>query len=440
MQAAMAFAVADTTDAWSYLLLGFALTAEDRIAEAERAFEEALPRMRPGERARMLDVRALVGPDERKTIDRLEPEARVRYVAELWRAADPLYLTAGNETRVEHFARYVYSRLLEHAPPVGAMPRWGPDLEKLTRRFGVPAGTGERVCAFDVRLGRKPTDADRAWITTQTGFDTCEGRLEPVTGFYDPYQLTYVPPSFSHEMLPPEADPGTTEWFYGPVAKENGFHPRTLRDMRPLEHQLWRIPEGDSTLLRADVELALDDTAPADAPVELGLFVLDSTLQIMTEARDTVRALGKLARGWVETTLPEGAWAYSVEARETVTGQAARARHELPPAPSGDLEISDPVLVARRAERPARSDPTFRPFGSLLLDRDPPLSLYLEASGLQAGTDGKVHYRVELRVAKGREGARSRRRWCGRRRRKRPNAYRSSWTSASSPWARGSTG
>jgi hypothetical protein len=226
-------------------------------------------------------------------------------------------------------------------------------------------------------------------------------------GYYHPDQLTYVPPEFSRERLPPPAEPGTEEWFYGPVARENGFLPRTVRAMRPLEHQLSRFPMGDSTVLRADVAFELDDIGPANGPVELGLFVLDSSLAIIGEVRDTVTALGRFAWGGLETRLPENAWAYSVEAREMGTWQAARSRHQLPVPPEGTLTIADLVLLPSRAEdptrggSPTRGDAAFRPFGSLLLDRDQEVAMYLEVRGLVPGDDGLLHYRMDLRVVKG---------------------------------------
>ncbi len=175
VEVALAFTVADTTDAWSYLFLGLALEADGQIQAAERAFAEALPRMAPSERRRMTGVRPLLSPEERGRYDGLGTADREAYLASLWRAGDPIYLTPGNETRAEHHARYVYARLLANWPTAagfqgfdpmaaGVPPTWGEDLEELNRRFGVPVGSAERTCVYDGRVGRRPTASDRAML------------------------------------------------------------------------------------------------------------------------------------------------------------------------------------------------------------------------------------------------------------------------------------
>lgn len=408
VESALRFAMADSSDAWSYFLLGLALNADGRISASEVAFDAALERTSPDERHRAADAFYLLSSNERESYRRLPDDARASYLAELWRASDPLYLTPGNEVRAEHFARYVYTRLLSRVRSGGGIPTWGADLEELTRRFGVPVGTGPPwPCVNDVRInnGRFSTEFERARLEARLGIaGTCEGELPQPSGIYHPDLLTYVPPDFGREKLPPQADPGTTEWFYGPVAERNGFLPRTLWGMHPLEHQISRFPGRDSSVLRADVELRHDVAASRDASIELGLFVLDSALEIIAEARDTVQALGSLASGWLETRLPPGAFGYSVEARNVSTGFSARARHPLPLARAGSLEISDAVVLPGDAGARLRGQFGFRPFGSLLLEGDQEISVYLEIVGLEPGADGRVRYRLDLGIAEARDG------------------------------------
>jgi hypothetical protein len=370
---AEAFAQGKRNDAWSNLLLGLALHYAKRTADAEHAFERALAQLPEREARRARDVNYLLHSAERSAFKRLADSAQTRYLNDYWRIADPLYLTAGNETRTEHFARYVYSRILARAPVVLGSVSWGDDLEELTRRFGVPAA---RTQGWD----------------TGTGFDL------QITEHFDPEQLTYAPTRLSknRQLAPPL--PGAP-WPYDTVAERNGFAPKTVRAMRTLEHQLSRFP-GTTTRLRIDLQMRLDSLVQPGAAVEVAFFAADSLMNILGEARDTVTAQGTLAVASLEMDVPSGALVYSVEARELETHLAARARYELP-LPNGALPaLSDLVLLHGQTEpNPRRrGDPGFAPLSSLVIGREQPLALYLEVVGLASDASEQARYRIDLEV------------------------------------------
>jgi hypothetical protein len=318
-------------------------------------------------------VNYLLQPAERSAFKRLADSAQARYLNDYWRISDPLYMTAGNETRSEHFARYVYSRILARAPVVLGSVSWGDDLEELTRRFGVPAA---RTQGWDYG----------------TGFDL------QITEHFDPEQLTYAPPRLSKDRLLAPPLPGAA-WPYDTVAERNGFAPKTVRAMRTLEHQLSRFP-GTTTRLRADLQIRLDSLVKPGAAVEVAFFAADSLMNILGEARDTVTAPDSLAVATLEMDVPAGAIVYSVEARELETHLAARARYELA-LPNGALPaLSDLVLLHGQTEpNPRRrGDPGFTPLSSLVIGRDQPLALYLEVVGLASDANEQARYRIDLEV------------------------------------------
>ncbi len=358
------------SEAWSNLLLGLALHHAGRTADAEAAFASAIEQLTAREAKRAADVFYLLHPSERDVFKRLGDEARAKYMLDYWRIADPLYLTPGNETRAEHFARYVYSRLLERAPVAMGSVSWGDDVEELTRRFGVPAARTQ------------------SW---GSGLDM------QITEHFDPDQLTYAPPRLSKERLSGPPLPGAV-WPYDTVARRNGFAPHTVRRMRVLEHQLSRFP--GTTRLRVDARMAMDSLVQPDARVEIGLFVADSLLAPLAAVRDTVVVGNGFADGSLEIELPAGARVYSVEARELATRLAARARYYLPLAPAGQPALSD-LVVLRGATEPAphrRGDPGFQPFGSLVIEQEQPLALYLEVLGLASDANERARYRIDLEV------------------------------------------
>jgi hypothetical protein len=376
-------AAAGGSSPWPHLLLGFALHSAEKAQRAQAAFAEALARLDSVPRTRAVEVRELLKPDEKSRYNRLGPLERQAYRERLWQLADPLFLTTGNEVRNEHLARYVWSRLLSKTPVVLGSYSWGNDLEELTRRFGVPRA--------------------------RTQDYSSPGSLEPrITEHYDPEQLTYVPPELLEQGLTDIPLPGAA-WPYDTIRSRSGFAPKTVRAMTTLEHQASRFPIEDSVALRVDAELPLDSLIKYPATVEFGLFVIDSTYAILAEVRDTIVVdSGRTAVGRLSVALPDGAFGYSMEAREVGTRLAGRARYRLPPPlPIGRPTASDLVILQSADGSPPRdrSAAEFRPLSSLAIPRDQPVSLYLELSGLTRGADDQASYRIDLQVVEAPPGA-----------------------------------
>jgi hypothetical protein len=357
---------------WSHLLIGYALHAANRTVEAERAFMVALSRMDSVARVRATEVRDLLHPEEEGRYKRLRAADREAYRERLWRLADPLYLTAGNEAKAEHVARYVWTRMLARAPVVMGASSWGDDLDELTRRFGVP---------------RARTQDYGSGLTTR------------ITEHYDPDDMTYVPPELMTQPFGELPTPGAA-WPYDTVRSRTGYAPRTLRGMHAIEHQLSRFPIGDSTELRVDAELRLDSLVTRPTRVEFGLFVLDSAFVVIAEVRDTVDASEQRVTADLDLMMPAGAYAYSVEARELGSRFAGRARHAFPLAlAAGRPTVSDLVILPADSQAaPPRRGGDFTPFTSLVIPDRQGIALYLEITGLVAGADDEARYRIDLQV------------------------------------------
>jgi hypothetical protein len=366
------FAAASTDSVWSFLLLGFALHAAMATGEAEQAFHAALQRMRLSEREDWQSIRYLLAPTDQPRYRELQGDVRTDFEDRLWRLADPLYLTPGNETRTEHMARQMYGRILRRAPLVQGGFSWAEDLEELTQRFGVPKARTQDV-------GR-----------------SLELR---VTEYYDPDQLTYVPPEPLSKDGLTLFEPGAA-WPYDTVRARSGYAPATVRHMGVLEHQLSRFPVLDSVIVRADLQLPLDSAVHLPARIELGLFVLDSAFQTLTYIQDTITSLRDTLRGVLSLRLPDGAVAYSLEARDLTSRLAARARYFLPLPLVSRPVLSDVVILeARQSAPPAnRGSADFLPLPSLRVPRNEPVAIYLEARGLTPDDERTIRYRVDLEV------------------------------------------
>lgn len=371
--AARTFAALSRDSIWGPLLLGFALHAAQDDTAAERLFGEALGRMGDEDRRRIENVEWLLSAADRGRYRGLDESAKRAFEEVLWAFADPLYLTPGNERRNQHIARHVWSRVLERAPVVAGMVRWGRDLEELTVRYGIPQGRT-----------RSPGTAYR------------EGSL---VEHFDPDQLAYVPEDLLARGPPPTPLPGET-WALENPRNRSGFAPATLRKLRPLEHQLTRIPAGDSVVLRVDAAMPLDSTAAGADSVLAGLWVLADGRSVVGRVRRSVRPRADTARFSLEITVPPGEFLYSAEGLEPVSRLAGRARYAADlPARGVGLALSDPILAhsfAGAALPAHRSDARVRPYASLVFPARDTVGLFAEVHGLRPAADGRTRYRVEL--------------------------------------------
>lgn len=386
---------------WGELLLAFALHAAGDDTAAVPRFDSALPQLSDKERRR-LRIDYLVSPDEESAYKHLDPTRRAGYEAALWKLADPLYLTPGNEALGEHLARYVWTRMLSELSLVQGMTSWGNDLDELTFRYGVPTSRERIEPAI-------PLLAERL------------GMIE----HYDPAQLAFLPESLLTVGVRPTPPPGE-KWPLDAYNARSGYTAETVRHMLPLAIQVTRFPAGDSVVLRVDGAVALDSAARsadsvaasgyaaadehAPGAAVAGLFLLpgpDALLRGDTALLRFTAAPAALARDTASLslalTLPPGRYVYSAELLERGTRLAARARHlvELPaPPPAGTPALSD-VLVARPFARPLpqrRDDPGIRARPEAAAVPGDTLGLYAEVSGLTGGPDG--HYRVELALSR----------------------------------------
>jgi hypothetical protein len=379
--AARTFAWASGDSAWGHFLVGYALHAAAQDSLAEDHFRRGLDRLPPEARRRIDRVSYLLEPRERSAYEKFPEPERIVYEAALWRLADPLYLTSGNERYAEHLARHVWSRLLAEAPRVRRMYSWGDDLEQLTVRYGVPTSR-ERMLGDIFSIERQETMVE----------------------YYDPEQLAYLPETLHTAGIPQTPPPGTA-WILEAERARSGYHPLTIRKLRPLDHQVSRFPAGSAMLLRIDASIALDSVARGAENALAGLFILDRNYTPVAESLSVVSIHADTARLSFETMQDAGMYVYSLELLEESSRFAGRARYavELPEVKAEMLALSDPVVAAPFGTAPPPThhrDNRLRPLTSLLVAPNDTIGLYAEAHRLRPDQDGRTHFNVELKVGK----------------------------------------
>lgn len=366
--AARMFALVSGDSVWGPLLLGFAMHAAGNDTAAAREFEVGLGRIPADDADHIRDVEWLLGASDRGRYDDLSTEDRRAFENRLWIAADPLFLTAGNERKNEHFARHIWSRILARTPIVADMVRWGSDLEQLTVRYGIPAAR-----------------------TRSPAWGLHEGSL---TEHYDPDQLAYVPETLLSHGHPPTPLPDSP-WELGETRSRSGYAPATISRLRFLPHQVTRIPTRAGAILRIDASFKPDSLEAGSTPrvpdspipVETGLFVLREDGAMVGEERAWRRRTADSVSFWFEVPVSAGDLLYSIEAIEDSTKVAGRARYAITIEQPATLLLSDPVIlnaIGAGAIPSNRTDPGFRPLADLRLAPFDTVGLYAEIAGLSA--------------------------------------------------------
>jgi hypothetical protein len=193
------------------LLAVLTLHAGADIPAAERSITELLAAVDSAEAWRLRDISFLLDARERKRYRALAPDQQRRYEDRFWRYADALYLTPGNETRTEHFARHAENKLLEAAPSVLGSTSFGNDVAQLTIRFGTPKGR------------------TRVNINRPGSYDG------QIIEHWDPEQMIYAAPALD-SILTVRAGP-QADWPMDTIRSISGHAPSTIRRMLPLAHQ-----------------------------------------------------------------------------------------------------------------------------------------------------------------------------------------------------------
>ncbi len=119
---------------WCSALEGFALHALEDDGRADSVFSRVLTLMPAAERCAWLDLSVLLG-DQADRYARVPCGARADVNLRIWWLARPLYSRAGNDLRVEHYARHVMVRTLAGTETAYAMG-WGDDSAEWILRYG----------------------------------------------------------------------------------------------------------------------------------------------------------------------------------------------------------------------------------------------------------------------------------------------------------------
>jgi GWxTD domain-containing protein len=355
-------------DAW--LALGLARHRLHQDGQASAAFDSALARMNPRERARYTSIALILRPSDSSRYTRMDSAARQDFDRVFWDAADPLALTPGNELQLEFLSRVTYANLRWSSDDLDILGS-SSDRGQIYVRYG-PPGT---IASFapqtnasqscEVMPGGSTVDEQRqgAGVNPIAGGGTLMCAEAQAPG--DVMTIWYYPALGLHFVFRAPPSYGTANFTidYAGVAEEaRQAAPAAWTNLPINRHPIDSMAavvtrfrgDNDSTDAIVVASIPMDHLrraagAGAAQPIDLAFIAYDARGRLVV--RDSTRkAIPSDAQfelhAWRHRFGPGGIL-YRVEALEPDSLRAARSVGEAKPLPGLGFGLSD-VLVADR--------------------------------------------------------------------------------------------
>ena len=352
----------DSADA--HMALGYALHHARQTEAALAEFDKWLNSISADTRDKVEDVNWLL-PQRGLNVSARNNSAL------LWRYADALYMTPGNETLADHFARHAYAHMMSVRPiPSDAEP-WSTFEEQMIIRFGPDIVT------------------TRSFVNRQMSVQ------QTFLGHWDNTAHTYFPPDF--ERVVRMRAPVDTLWPTDTLVGRSGHAPPTIRFMRSLQHQAAVFPGVNRLIVAGGTKT---DKLSAGKPMTGALFLLDGNLKVLARSDAVVKNFGDSLVFVGQMPVTSDAKFFSAEVYDPETRFAARARYRLePPAAVGNLALSGILMTSPFAsgQLPTnRSDASAAPLARPVVAPKQTLGVYSELT-IKGDAPTSVNLELDIR-------------------------------------------
>ncbi|HUQ81986.1 MAG TPA: hypothetical protein VM076_12630, partial [Gemmatimonadaceae bacterium] len=321
---AVAAALACKADGWRCgVLAGFAYHEAGDYVRADSAYRIALGKMAPRERCEWEDISLLLDEEllPKYRAQQCGDPARLAFERRVWWMARPLFSTAANDARTEHYARVTMVQMLTEAPSAheGGFDQ---DERELLLRYSWP----------------------RAWGKSGGGFGL--GNRGGGTVGYEPQPAyPYLPNAFVFDN-PVNTD--SLRWTTRPGVVHARYAPAYATPLLRLEHQSALFRRGDSSLVVLAYDLRSDSGLANARDVQAALVLTQG------EERDaTIVRLPNKSRGVITANSVWAPMLMSAEVTSPTVRRSARARYGIRPPYAVGVRVSLSDLLL------------FEPYGSL---------------------------------------------------------------------------
>lgn len=338
---------------WCGALVGFVYHEAGDYVRADSAYQATLRTMPSRDRCEWEDISLLLDEEllPRYRRQQCGDSARLAFERRVWWLARPLFSTAANDAKTEHYARVTMAHMLTDAPSAHEMG-FDEDERELLLRYSWP----------------------RAWSRGGGGFFS--RGASGVVGHEPTPAYPYLPNAFVYDN-PVNTD--SLRWTTRPGVVHARYAPAYATPLLRLEHQSALFRRGDSSLVVLAYDLQ-SDSALARAPDLRAALVLTRG-----EERDaTIARLPNKSRGVI---MAHSVWApllMSAEVTSPSVGRSARARYGIrPPYAVGvRVSLSDLLLFEPYGTLPTSLEEVIpHALPTLRVHADKKLGFYWEAYG-----------------------------------------------------------
>ena len=337
-------------------LVGFAYHEAGDYVRADSAYRATLRTMSREERCEWEDVSLLLDAEmmPRYREQQCGDTARLAFERRVWWLARPLFSTAANDARTEHYARVTMARMLAEASSAHE-GGFDEDERELLLRYSWP----------------------RFWSRSGGGFG---GRGSSVVGHEPTPAYPYLPNAFVFDN-PVNTD--SLRWTTRPGVVHARYAPAYATPLLRLEHQSALFRRGDSSLVVLAYDLRSDSALARASDVQAALVLTRGE-----ESDATIVRVPDKSRGVITA---HSVWApllMSAEVTSPTVRRSARARYGIKPpyAVGVRVSLSDLLLFEPYGALPASLDevmPHMKP--TLHVRGDRKLGFYWEAYGTNPG-------------------------------------------------------
>ena len=319
---AVAAALACKADGWRCgTLVGFAYHEAGDYVRADSAYQAALRGMSARERCDWEDISLLLDAEllPKYRAQQCGDPARLAFERRVWWLARPLFSTAANDARTEHYARVTMVQMITDAPSAHE-GGFDEDERELLLRYSWP----------------------RAWSRSGGGFGS---RGASTVGHEPTPAYPYLPNAFVYDN-PVNTD--SLRWTTRPGVVHARYAPAYATPLLRLEHQSALFRRGDSSLVVLAYDLRSDSALAKASDVRAALVLTRGE-----EGDATIVRAPNTSRGVITA---HSVWApllMSAEVTSPTVRRSARARYGIRPPYAVGVRVSLSDLLL------------FEPYGSL---------------------------------------------------------------------------